>query len=312
MKKTLLKAAAVFTAVSFCICAVSCNKGKGKNSNGGDADALFAVNTFKTTEGNLDNYLEFSGDVSAVSSVDVMPDMSGKISRVLVSVGDLVKKDQILAYVDASRAGMTYSASPVKASISGRVTSFPYTVGTSVSQSMAVAKIADTDELQIKVNVSERFISRIKEKQTAVVTFDAYPGVEFKANVFEVSPVLDSVSRTMAIKLKFASPDKRIRVGMFARVKLITDVMNNVIVVPSNAIVTREEKPYIFVVATQATEKEPATVKMAPVTPGITVDAKTEIQQGLFVGDEIVIKGQSLLNDGAKVSIVSTSGTNKE
>lgn len=311
MKKTLFKAVAASAALLFCICAISCGK-KNDKGMGAEAEALFAVNTFKTSEGNLDNYLEFSGDVSAVSSVDVMPDMAGKISRVLVSVGDLVKKDQIIAYVDASRAGMTYSASPVKASISGRVTSFPYTVGTSVSQSMAVAKIADTDELQIKVNIPERFISRIKEKQTAVVTFDAYPGVEFNARVFEVSPVLDSVSRTMAIKLKFTNPDSRIRAGMFARVKLITDIMNNVIVVPSNAIITREEKPYMFVIASPATEKEAATVKMVAVTPGITVDAKTEIQQGLFAGDEVVVKGQSLLKDGAKVSIVSTTGTDKE
>ena len=85
---------------------------------------VFAVNAFLSYKGDLNGYLEFGGDVSAVSSVDVLPDTSGKISRIYVSVGDVVKKDQILAEVDASRPGMTYSASPVKAPVAGTVTSF--------------------------------------------------------------------------------------------------------------------------------------------------------------------------------------------
>ena len=116
-----------------------------------EVEALFAVNTYKTKAGNLDEYLEFGGDVAAVSSVAALPDMAGKISRTLVNVGDMVRKNQVIAYVDASRPGMDYSASPVKAPISGRVISFVPTIGTMVSQASVIAEIADTDELEIKV-----------------------------------------------------------------------------------------------------------------------------------------------------------------
>ena len=51
---------------------------------------VFAVNAFLSYKGDLNGYLEFGGDVSAVSSVDVLPDTSGKISRIYVSVGDVV------------------------------------------------------------------------------------------------------------------------------------------------------------------------------------------------------------------------------
>lgn len=297
------------TAVALILAAMVLTGCEGKDGKDKKAqeevEALFAVNTYKTKAGNLDEYLEFGGDVAAVSSVAALPDMAGKISRTLVNVGDMVRKNQVIAYVDASRPGMDYSASPVKAPISGRVISFIPTIGTMVSQASVIAEIADTDELEIKVSVAERFISRISMGQTAIVTFDAYPGVEFKAKVFEVSPVLDKTSRTMSVKLRINPPDKRIKAGMYARVRLITDSVKDAIVVPASAIVTREGIPYLFVISSQKNGDAPAKVKLCPVERGILVDNKVEITKGVIAGDEIVVKGQNLLNDGCSVNIIA-------
>lgn len=306
MKKTSSKLAFILMAAVILPSALVSCKGKlEKAAKEEEAETIYAVNADIVQSGNLDDYLEFGGDVSSVSAVDVYPDAAGKISRIRVAVGDVVKKDQIIAYVDPSRPGMNYSENPVKAPISGRVTSFPPTVGTMVSQSYSIAKISDTDELQIKVNVAERFISRIKENQTAVVSFDAYPGVEFNARIFEVAPVLDTTSRTMLAKLKVEPADSRIKAGMYARVKLITDTIESAVVVPNDAIVYRDGKPYIF---TADSAEQDSQVKMVSVKEGLSVDNKTEIQEGIKEGDIIIIKGQSLLSDGAKVKILSISG----
>lgn len=306
MKKTNAKLPFILMAAAILSSALVSCKGKSeKTAKEEETETIYAVNADIVQAGNLDDYLEFGGDVSSVSAVDVYPDAAGKISRIRVSVGDLVKKDQIIAYVDPSRPGMNYSENPVKAPISGRVTSFPPTIGTMVSQSYSIAKISDTDELQIKVNVAERFISRIRENQTAIVSFDAYPGVEFKARVFEVSPVLDTTSRTMLAKLKVEPADSRIKAGMYARVKLITDTIEGAVVIPNDAIVYRDGKPYVFTAKSESAE---SSVNMVSVKEGLSVDNKTEIQEGLKEGDVIIVKGQSLLSDGSKVKILSISG----
>lgn len=306
MKKTSAKLPFILMAAAILSSALVSCKGKSeKTAKEEETETIYAVNADIVQAGNLDDYLEFGGDVSSVSAVDVYPDAAGKISRIRVAVGDLVKKDQIIAYVDPSRPGMNYSENPVKAPISGRVTSFPPTIGTMVSQSYSIAKISDTDELQIKVNVAERFISRIREKQTAIVCFDAYPGVEFKARVFEVSPVLDTTSRTMLAKLKVEPADSRIKAGMYARVKLITDTIEGAVVIPNDAIVYRDGKPYVFTAKSESAE---SSVNMVSVKEGLSVDNKTEIQEGLKEGDVIIVKGQSLLSDGSKVKILSISG----
>lgn len=306
MKKTSAKLPFILMAAAILSSALVSCKGKSeKTAKEEETETIYAVNADIVQAGNLDDYLEFGGDVSSVSAVDVYPDAAGKISRIRVSVGELVKKDQIIAYVDPSRPGMNYSENPVKAPISGRVTSFPPTIGTMVSQSYSIAKISDTDELQIKVNVAERFISRIRENQTAIVSFDAYPGVEFKARVFEVSPVLDTTSRTMLAKLKVEPADSRIKAGMYARVKLITDTIEGAVVIPNDAIVYRDGKPYVFTAKSESAE---SSVNMVSVKEGLSVDNKTEIQEGLKEGDVIIVKGQSLLSDGSKVKILSISG----
>lgn len=309
-KKTIIFAMTFALALSF----ISC-KGKKSKENKKEqetTETVYAVNTYIIKPGNLDDYLEFGGDVSSISAIDVLPDTNGKITRTLVSVGDKVKKGDILAYVDASRPGMNYAASPVKAPVSGTITSYPYTVGATVAPSMSIAKISDTKDLQIKVNIPERFISRIKLNQKAIITFDSYPSDFFNAIVYEVSPVLDNVSRTMAIKLKIVPEDSKIRVGMYARVKLITESIHDVIVLPSNAIVMRDGKPYLFVLSDKKTESNKPLVDMVSVKLGISVDNYTEITEGITVGSQVVVKGHTLLNQGDAVSVLAVINEEKK
>lgn len=300
MKVSKIFAVVVATAVmaGFSGCA-----GKSKNTAVSDekAETIFAVNAYKAVPRTLDDYLEFGGNVQAASSVDIFPDVqSGKISKLYVKIGDKVKKDEVVAEVDASRPGMDYKSSPVKAPVSGTITSFPLNVGSTVSAQTSIGKISSTGKLEIKTNVAERFISRISMYQKAELTFDAYPGEKFPATLVEIDPVLDTSSRTLGIKLIQEPTDSRLRAGMYARIKLVTDSKKNTIVIPNNVVVTRNEEDIVYIIDPQTN-----TVKASPVKKGIRVDDKQEITMGIAPGDLVVIKGQALLTDGAKVNIVS-------
>ena len=302
MAKSVITIASMTAALAF----MSCGPKKAAAGEDKEVETLYAVSTYKTVAGNLDDYLEFGGDVASVNEVMVLPDQAGKVTNIRVKVGDMVKKDQVIAYVNPLRAGVVYNDSPVKAPISGRITSLPVTVGSTVSQSSSVAKVARTDELEIRINIAERFISRITNGQSATVTFDAYPSIVFGAKVFEVSPVLDTSTRTMGVKLRLNPPDSRVKVGMYGRVRLVTDSVKNAIVLPSSALVTRDGKDYVFVITSPKSGKNAAVVGLKPVTKGISVDNNVEITKGLEIGEEVVIKGQTLLNDGSKVNVVSS------
>lgn len=287
----------------------SCDKNSKKDAKAkGDVEAVFAVNAYKVEPSTLDDYLEFGGDVDAASSVAVMPDTAGKISQVYVKVGQKVSKNQILASVDASRPGMVFAASPVRAPIAGTVTYFPGVVGTSVAQSSIIAKVSSTNKLEIETAVPERFVSRISLNQKALLSFNAYPGETFEAYISEVSPVLDTSSRTMNIKLSIKKQDPRIKIGMYAKIHLITEHKENIVVLPYDSVITREDQNYVFIVE-QDGEKSKAV--LSPVKVGIRVDNYQEILQGVTNGDLVIVKGQTLLSDGSLVNVVSVTNEEK-
>lgn len=298
VKKIAIAGASLLVSAAF----LGCGK-KPAAEEEAKAETIFAVNVYKAVPKTLDDYLEFGGNVQTASSVDIYPDVqSGKLSRILVKVGDKVKKDQVLCEVDASRPGMDYKNSPIKAPVAGTITSFPYNIGQTVAASMTVGKISSTGTLEVKTNVAERFVSRISMNEKAELTFDAYPGETFPAILVEIDPVLDTSSRTLGIKLVQTPSDSRLKAGMYARIKLVTDTKKNTIVIPSNVIVTRNDEDIVYIVDSMTN-----TVKASPVKRGIRVDDKQEIQMGIAPGDLVVIKGQALLSDGAKVNVVSIS-----
>lgn len=297
MTQRIVKVVALVFASAFVF--FSCSKDEGTAVVPVESqETVFAVNTYVAAAENLDEYLEFGGDVVAASSVDVMPDTSGKIANIRVRVGDYVEKNQILAYVDPSRPGMTYESSPIRAPVAGTITSFPVSVGSMVAPSVSIAKISNTKNLEINISVAERFVSRIEVGQPALLTFDSYPGEVFTAKVAEVNPVLDTTSRSMGVKLVLDPPDNRIKIGMYCRVKLITESKSGVVAIPREAIVNRSGQESVFVVNGN-------TVENRPISVGITVDNMVEVVSGLTAGNEVVVSGQTLLDSGSKVNVIN-------
>lgn len=274
---------------------------KAKAASTEPAEAVFAVNCQKATPATFDSYLEFSGDVQPASSVDIYPDVQlAKITRLLVHNGSTVKKDQVVAEVDASKAGQAYRSSPVKAPVGGTITSFPLNIGATVTSSTSLGKISSTGRLEVKTHIAERYISRVALGQDATLKFDAYPGEEFPARVTEIEPTLDASSRTLGVKLVQDPPDARLKAGMYAKIKLVTDSHENTIVVDKNTILQKASGQYVF-----TADSANNTAHMVPVKTGISVDNYIEITEGVKSGDLIVTKGHTMLNDGVKVKILN-------
>ena len=232
----------------------------------------------------------------------VLPGVAGKIAEILVELGDKVTRNQVIARVDPSKPGADFAFSPIKASVSGTVTAVLPSVGAYVTTSSTVAEIASTDRLEIKVNVSERFVPLVRQNQIAGVTFKAFPKEAFEASVAKISPVLDPDTRTMQVTLKLSDSHGLIKSGMFAHVKLTTEQKENVLAVPNRAILQNMGKLFVYIVR-EAGGKSSAV--RADIQRGLSVDGMTEVTAGLSSGDKIVVKGQNMLSDGQLVKAVS-------
>jgi multidrug efflux pump subunit AcrA (membrane-fusion protein) len=267
------------------------------------AATVFAVNTSSAVQGQIRDYLALSGDIVAGSTVDTFSDAAGKITRLYVAVGSRVGRGDPIAAVDPSKPGMEYVANVVRAPIGGTIVALPAQVGMTITQQVSLARIAGGSALEIKLYVAERFISKMALGLPCEISLDAWPGEVFRGTVSEVAPTIDPSSRTMEIRVNVENPGSRLKAGMFAKVRIITEQKRNIVKIPANAMMQRFGENYVFV-AEPDIEDDGYVARRKTVTPGLLVDGVLEIQQGLSDKDEIIVRGQTLLDAGAKINII--------
>ncbi len=274
-------------------------------------ETVYTVKTQTVTKTDLQEYLRINGTVKAENTISVFPDIGGKLTRVPVTLGTYVKKGQLIAEVDPSSPGSQYSKSPVYAPIDGYITSLPLTPGTTVTTSSEIAQIGNIEKLQIECKIPESKISVLQNGLTAHVALEAYKGALFPAHVFRISPIVDETSRTKEVYLLFDTTDSRINAGMYVKILLNTVLHENVIVIPTDCVISDGSKRYVYVY-TSGESRESGTVEKREVTLGATVDGNVEVTDGLSEGEVIVVSGMQVLSDGVKVKEVGTSSSGEE
>lgn len=265
---------------------------------------VFAVSVTEAVRGELNDYIEVNGDVAAKTTVDAYPDNSGKLSRLLVEVGDYVRKGAVIGRVDPSRPGQTFEASPVEAPISGTVTSLPLQEGSTVSPQITVARISDMRNLEIRAAVAEKYISRMEPGLPVTATFQAFPGERYAGRVREVSPTVDPVARTLDIKIDLLGRNDELRAGMFAEVRIVTAQKQDIVKIPADCMVERFGEDFVFVLTGDPAQGETTRVERRKIEPGIEIDRKLEVRSGLEGGERVVYRGQTLLEDDSHVRVV--------
>jgi multidrug efflux pump subunit AcrA (membrane-fusion protein) len=280
---------------------------KDSGAPGGAAAAqvsVFAVNTIAASRGQIQDYIALSGDIVAGSTVDAYSDAAGKIVEVYVSVGQWVTKGQRIAAVDPSRPGMTYQWSYAVSPISGTVVTLPAQVGMTITQAVPLARISGGGALEIKLHIAERFISKMAMNLPCQITLDAWPGDVFQGSIREIAPTVDPTSRTMEVMVNVSNPGSKLKQGMFAKVRIITERKNNIVKIPESALLSRFGEQYVYVVEQNPENREQSIVRKRDVVPGIHIDGVLEIQNGLEPDEEVVVRGQTLLEDGARVNVI--------
>ncbi len=279
----------------------------GRDSGNSDAkkgkrDTVFSVITQVASKEILHGYVIANGEIESQNSVNVYPDVSGKVIETNVMLGSSVKRGDVIASVDPSAPGQFFKKSPVYAPISGSIISTPLKNGTTVNTNTVIAIVGDISNLQVSADIPERFVAVLKPGLKADVSVEAYPGVKFGATVTRVSPVVDAASRTKQIILAFDKKDSRVNAGMFGKVVLYTEDYSGFPVMPGDGLVQMNDEYYAFVV------NEDSTVSRRHVKIGNSVDGMVQLVDGVAEGEKVVIQGQTSLSDGSKVRDITVAG----
>jgi len=264
--------------------------------------AIFTVRTENAEIRTLQAYIEVNANIVSGHQVVVMPEANGRLASMRVGLGDVVQRGQVLAEVDPSRPGTVFSMSAVHAPVSGIVVTNPQTVGSMVSTSTPLMTLAVNGSTEIETLIPEREVGQLSTGLSAEVRLEAFPGETFDATLTQISPVVDPVSRTKRVTLRFDHVDRRINPGMFARVRLNTRTYENVISIPQEALLEHRGRTVVYVLNTS--DDGTSYVEMREIVPGVTINRETEIRSGITSGEAVVVQGLQFLADGVPVRVI--------
>ena len=169
-----------------------------------------------------------------------------------------------------------------------------------ISNSMPLAVIDGPDQMKVSVSVSEALVPKITIGSQADVYVSAIDR-RFSAVIRSVEQAANVQTRLYTVTLTVPADVGGLLSGMFADVTFFTDVSQNAVVVPTEAILTSGGTQYVYVV-------EDSTAHCLEVTTGLTGNGVTEVTEGLTAGQQLVTVGQAYLHEGDPVRVVSGEG----
>ncbi|MEK5550974.1 efflux RND transporter periplasmic adaptor subunit [Paenibacillus sp. FSL L8-0689] len=201
--------------------------------------------------------------------------------------------NQAKSSLDTARSQLVDTV--VKAPISGTISVVTGTQGQMVSAQSAVATIANTNPIIAKVNVSESELLKMQVGSSVTVGVDSL-NKRIEAKVSAVNPVMDNDLKAYPVEVSVPNGSGELKSGMVVTVYMKSEAPKNILV-SQDAITEQAGKKYAYVV-------EGTVAKRVEVQTGQESAKQVEVTKGLAEGQNVVVKGVSLLTDGAKINVV--------
>jgi len=233
--------------------------------------------------------------------------------------------DAIQTQFEAAQAQATQSAAAlnsiksqlqdatVSAPISGIIGKRYYEGGDMANPAVALVSIVQMDRVKIVFNATEEDLGKLVVGQDAYVRVRSYPGRQFPGKVSRISPVLDALTRMATLEVLLDNPDYLLKPGMYAEVEVVTGIIDEVMVVPrfsaiESTVMERIDGQDQVVKNFYVYTIEKGIAKQNKLNVRYVNHKSIAVDDGISVGDTLVVAGQNSLRDGLPVIVTGKGG----
>ena len=229
--------------------------------------------------------------IELICSVEVLPErqahvsprFDGQIREVRATLGDQVKAGQRLVVVEPIIAGA--STLTLTAPLSGVISNQSARIGQTVDATSVLFEISDHSRMLLHGTMMESpDITRIRAGQTATIYLDALPGNPLVAEVARVYMAREEGTGLFTVHAETDNAEGVLYPGMMGTMSVAVGNAIPAIVVPSRAILGSLGNRFAFVQIGDVFERR-------AVVEGLVAGAETEILEGVFPGERVVVQG---------------------
>lgn len=170
------------------------------------------------------------------------------------------------------------------------------TVGRYLAVGDRVVNLEAIDPLKVDFRVPELFLGSVRVGQTVSISVDAFPGRQFRGEVYAIDPLVDVEGRAVRLRARVPNADGTLRPGLFARVQLTIDQRPSAMLVPESVLVPQGQDRFVYRVTD-------GTASFVKVEVGARTAGQVELTGGVQPGDSVVSAGQLKLFDGAAIVV---------
>jgi RND family efflux transporter MFP subunit len=163
------------------------------------------------------------------------------------------------------------------------------------SETRELFHLMQTDPLRVFVNVPQVYATTVRTGQRAVVYRQEDPPRRFAGQVTRTARALDPNTRTLLTQIDVPNPDGALRPGMYLRVDLVADRPTPSVLIPSAALVTRNDGPEVALLG------ENKAVRYRKVQLGRDYGTEVEVVTGLEGGETVIVRPGDALAEGQAV-----------
>lgn len=247
-----------------------------------------AVSAAEANVNDAQNTLLSSEDELALKKASATPEqISAQEAQVAQAEANIASQQAQIKQAEANvrKYQAQLAKTVIRSPINGIITKQDAQVGEIVSANMVIISVISETRFEIKANVPEVDIAKIKIGNPAHLTLDAYGrDVIFEARVTKIDPaatIIEGVT-TYKITLEFDIEDKRIRSSMTANLDISSDRRENVISIPQRSIVRRNGNKFVRILDGEILREEAVEIGLRG------SDGNIEIISGINAGDKVI------------------------
>ncbi|MBU1064724.1 efflux RND transporter periplasmic adaptor subunit [bacterium] len=231
--------------------------------------------------------------------------------------GIKTQKEAAEAMVNQAKAGMKSAKeqlndSFIKAPITGIISARNFNIGDQTTPQFPVFTVVQMNKIKIMIDIVEAQILQIQPNQKVYIKVDTYPGEVFVGKVDKKYPTINPMTRTVKCEIVIDNSDLRLKPGGFARVEIVVDQHENVLIVPKHAIIEKTSLEYLggeirnnrIIINKYVFVVQDSMAFMREIQTGLNSDNRVEVLTGLTQGETIVTIGQFDISDSTWVNIV--------
>lgn len=231
-----------------------------------------------------------------------------------IAAYESAKADVHVSEANLTEARLALSYTTVRSPISGYITERHVDIGTLVgpgSQSL-LANVVKSDTVSVEFKMTDLDYQKSKarnvnlgQKDTnrhwnpyVTITLADKSQYKYKGLVDFADPLVDAKSGTFSVRAEMPNPERELLPGQFTNVRVLLDVREKAVAVPTKAITIEKSGSFIFVV------KSDSTVEKRFIQTGPEVENMTVVERGLRPNEIIVVEGQHKLSHGNRVEAI--------